>query len=66
MCFKRVAEAAFFCINNLKMIKIGEKRYYEIPEYAHLEGVTVQTVYNRINAGTLKTKKLLGKVLIES
>jgi hypothetical protein len=48
------------------MIKIGDKKYFEISEYAKSEGVTIQTVYNRINSDALKTKKLLGKVLIEA
>jgi hypothetical protein len=55
----------FFTFKNLNMIKIGEKKYFEISEYAKSEGVTIQTVYNRINSDQIKTKKLLGKVLIE-
>lgn len=35
-----------------------------IPEYAKSKGVTIQTVYNHIKNGTLKTKTILGKKLI--
>jgi len=35
-----------------------------IPEYARERGVTVQTVYNWIKDGKLKTKTILGKKLI--
>ena len=59
-------ERAFINAKYLIMIKIGEKKYFEISEYAKSEGVTVQTVYNRINSDQVKTKKLLGKLLIEA
>ncbi len=35
-----------------------------IPEYARERGITVQTVYNQIKDGRLKTKIILGKKLI--
>lgn len=35
-----------------------------IPEYAKDNGVTVQTIYNKIKNGSLKTKTILGKKLI--
>ena len=45
---------------------MGDKKYFEITEYAKEYRVTVQTVYNRIKNKQLQTKKLLGKLLIEA
>jgi predicted site-specific integrase-resolvase len=36
-----------------------------IPEYARHKSVTVQTVYQWIKEGKLKTRKVLGKQVIE-
>lgn len=35
-----------------------------IPEYAKYQGVTIQTVYNWIKDGKVKTKIILGKKVI--
>lgn len=47
------------------MIKIGNKKYLEIKDYAKHKGVTVQTVYNWIKENTVNERKLMGKTLIE-
>lgn len=47
------------------MIKIGNKKYLEIKDYAKSKGVTIQTVYNWIKDKTVKERKLMGKTLIE-
>jgi len=47
------------------MIKIGDKKYLYPNEVAKNEGVTVQTIYNRIKEGYYKTRKLMDKTLIE-
>ena len=47
------------------MIKIGDKKYLEVKEYARHKGKTVQTVYNWMKEGKVKTRKLMDKVLIE-
>ena len=47
------------------MIKIGNKRYAEIQEYAAFKMVTIQTVYNWIKDGTVNVRVLMGKKLIE-
>lgn len=35
-----------------------------IPDYASMKGVSVQTVYQWIKDGKVKTKKILGKKVI--
>ena len=47
------------------MVKIGNKKYIDLKDYAKREGVTLQTVYNRIKSGDLKTKKILDKQFVE-
>lgn len=47
------------------MIKIGEKKYNTIKEYAKSKGITIQTVYNWIKEDRVKTKTLLNQTLIE-
>jgi hypothetical protein len=47
------------------MIKIGEKKYLEIKDYAKVKGVTIQTVYNWIKEKNVKHRKIMGKILIE-
>lgn len=47
------------------MIKIGNSKYATIEEFAAMEAVTIQTIYNRIKEKKISTKKLLGKTLIE-
>jgi hypothetical protein len=56
---------SFFSRNFLKMIKIGNSKYATIEEFAAMEAVTIQTIYNRIKEKKISTKKLLGKTLIE-
>jgi len=41
------------------------KKYLTIEGYANKEGITERTVYNRINSGKLKTKKIKSLTLIE-
>jgi len=60
-----VGASSFFTIKILKMIKINDKKYLTIKEYSAANGVTVQTIYNRIKDKTLSTKKILDKTLIE-
>ena len=47
------------------MIKIGEKKYETIKEYAKSNGKSIQTVYNWIKNKDVKTKVLLNQTLIE-
>ena len=47
------------------MIKIGDKKYLEIKDYAKVKGVTIQTVYNWIKDKAVNERKLMGKTLIE-
>lgn len=47
------------------MIKIGNKQYATIKEYADKQMVTVQTVYNWIKNDIVKTKKMFNQTLIE-
>jgi len=47
------------------MIKINDKSYETIKDYAKLKGVTIQTVYNWIKDKSVKTKTLLNQTLIE-
>jgi predicted DNA-binding transcriptional regulator AlpA len=47
------------------MIKIQNKKYLEIKDYAKLYGVSQATVYNWIKDRKVKTRKLLNKQLIE-
>jgi hypothetical protein len=47
------------------MIKIGNKNYLEIKDYAKSKGVTIQTIYNWIKEKKVKERRLMGKILIE-
>ena len=47
------------------MIKVGNKKYETVKEYAKLKGKTIQTIYNWINNKDVKTKEMLGQTLIE-
>jgi hypothetical protein len=47
------------------MIKVGDKQYLEISDYAVHIGKTIQTVYSRIKEKKVKTRKLMGKTVIE-
>lgn len=47
------------------MIKIGDKNYLEIEDYALHKSKTVQTIYNWIKDGTVKTRKLMGKTVVQ-
>ncbi len=47
------------------MIKIGDKTYMEIKEYSEFKGKSIQTIYNWIKGNSVKTRKLMGKILIE-
>ena len=47
------------------MIKIGDKKYMEIEEYALSKNKTIQTVYNWIKNKDIKTRKMFNKTLIE-
>lgn len=47
------------------MIKIGDKQYLEITDYAKDKGKSVQTIYNWIKDGIVKSRKLMGKTLIQ-
>ena len=58
-------QSRFYRIKFYKMIKIGNKKYLEIKDYAKIKGVTIQTVYNWIKDKTVNERKLMGKTLIE-
>ncbi len=47
------------------MITIGNKKYMTIKDYAKSKEKTIQTVYNWIKDGTVKTRELMNKTLIE-
>jgi hypothetical protein len=47
------------------MIKINGKSFAEPKDYAKIKGKTIQTIYNWIKEGEVKTRKLMGKTLIE-
>lgn len=47
------------------MIKIENKSYMDIKEFALHRRVTVQTVYNWIKHKEVKTKLIFGRKLIE-
>ena len=47
------------------MIKIGKKNYQYIEDYAKANSKTIQTVYNWIKDGKVKSRKMLNKTLIE-
>ena len=47
------------------MIKIGDKKYQTIKDHAKSKGKSIQTVYNWIKSGDVKTKILLNQTLIE-
>lgn len=47
-------------------ITIGNKKFYTVEEYAALCGVTLATVYNKINSKELETKIILGKTLVRA
>lgn len=47
------------------MIKIGDKKYMTIQEYATDKMVTIQTVYNRIKNKEIKSKKIYNQTFIE-
>jgi len=47
------------------MIKIGDKNYLTIKDYAKLKGVTIQTVYNWIKNKEVVTKQLLYQTVIQ-
>jgi acyl dehydratase len=55
----------FYRTKFYKMIKIGNKKYLEIKDYAKAKGVTIQTVYNWIKDKAVNERKLMGKTLIE-
>jgi len=58
-------QSRFYRTKFLKMIKIGNKKYLEIKDYAKAKGVTIQTVYNWIKDKAVNERKLMGKTLIE-
>lgn len=45
-------------------IKIGNKEYLSIESYAKLMGVTIQTVYNRINSKQVKVKRVFNQTFV--
>ena len=47
------------------MIKTEGKVYTEIEDYAKIKGVTIQTVYNWIKNGTVKTRKILKTTYVQ-
>ena len=47
------------------MIKIDEKKYMSLKEYANYRDVSIQTVYNWIKWKHVVTRKLMDKTLIE-
>jgi predicted transcriptional regulator len=44
---------------------MNKKTAMTIPEYARKMGITVQTVYNHIKEGKVKTITIVGKKLIK-
>jgi|11BtaG_2_1085332.scaffolds.fasta_scaffold07330_2 predicted DNA-binding transcriptional regulator AlpA len=46
-------------------IIVGNKKYVSIDDYAKLKDISRKTVYNKINDGKVKTKKILNRQFIE-
>lgn len=44
---------------------MSEKPYKPVKEYAQINGVTVQAVYQKIKAGKLKSKKIGTYTLVQ-
>lgn len=47
------------------MIKIKDKHYLSINDYADQKGKTIQTIYNWIKDKKVKQRYILGKLYIE-
>ena len=46
-------------------IKVGDKYYLSIDDYAKYKSITRKTVYNRIERGEVTVKKILNRQFIE-
>ena len=47
------------------MIKIDNKYYLSIEDYAKQKGKTIQTIYNWIKKKEVKTRYIMGKCFIQ-
>jgi len=50
---------------HMDKIKVGDKHYLSINDYAKFNSITRKTVYNRIERGELKVRKILNRQFIE-
>ena len=57
--------SGIFWLKDFKMIKIGDKKYMSIEDYAKQQGKTIQTIYNWIKEKKVNTRQLLGKTVVE-
>lgn len=46
-------------------MKINPNNLYSIPDYARIQGKTIQTIYNWLKEGKVKTVTFLGKEFID-